>query len=219
MTATRQQIIATPEAAHVPHVHHARPRGGGVTRLLGVVLGLALAGGAVWVQSIALDSTAMGAPLTYVGRVGGEVDGGRFSMKVTSVETAALIETPERPVETDQLFLIIGASGTVPAEPLKLPPPTLLTADGLKFRATDRIPATTTLANRWLQPGFWNDGLFIFEIPPSALPGARVIFEIPTSALYGDPVMPEIEIDLGLTKSAVDQLTSTPQDVYSLKKS
>lgn len=210
MTATQEQTAPAPD-----RTGRRAPRRKD-SRVLSAVLGLALAAGAIWLQSIALDNNAMEAPLTYVGDRDDTVDGGRFSVKVTSVATAKSIETDQETVETDQVFLVVVAMGTVPSEPLKLSQPTLLTADGLKFQATDRIPATSTLANRWLQPGFWNDGFFFFEVPPAALPDAKVVFEIPNSPLYGEPLMPEVEIDLGLDQATAKQ---PPKDVHSLKKS
>jgi hypothetical protein len=183
--------------------------------VLNALLGLALAGGAIGGQALGLDSNEASAPLTYVGAKGEDTDAGRFSVRVDSFSTARAIETGTKTVPTDQLFLVVNAAATAAVKPLRLAQPTLLTQDGLRFTATDKIGDFSTLANKWVQPGYWVSGSFFFDVPPSALAGARIVFDLPAQAIT-EPYRPEVEIDLGLEEEAAKKLAATPQDLYSL---
>ncbi|WP_084964121.1 hypothetical protein [Thermoactinospora rubra] len=209
MTATQQR---TAPAGRRSRARRRRSR----TPFTHGIVGLALACGAIWVQSMAPSPEDMSAPLTYVGDKDDEVATGRFTVRVESVESARSIGTGEATVTTDQMFLILQVAATSAREPLKLPPPSLLTEEGLRFHATNKVQSMLTLSNKWVQPGMWSKGVFVFEVPPSVIAGARAVFPAPTSALYGDPVIPEAEIDLGIDDAQAKQLVSAPKDVYPL---
>ncbi|GAA2365114.1 hypothetical protein GCM10010404_19400 [Nonomuraea africana] len=212
MTATEQRRAAPPRQSR------RAPRNGGGSKVLNAVVGLALAGGAIGVQTFMLSGGDLQAPLTYVGAVKEDVDAGRFSARVDSIASARAIDTGDKTIEAgkDQVFLVVQASATVPKEPLHLLPAELLTGDGQRFAATDRIEKTKTLANPWIQPGWWISGPFVFEVPAAALPGARAVFSIPTNMLYGEPLPPEVEVDLGLDDTEARRLFTAPEDVYQL---
>ncbi|MEV0581407.1 hypothetical protein [Nonomuraea sp. NPDC050310] len=218
MTATQQE--APRSAAPAGRRSRSRRRERRGSGFLGVLVGLALAGGAVGIQSLALDSDDMALPLTYTGDRGEEVDAGRFSARVDNVETAKGIQQSDGVVATDQIFLVVTLSATVPDEPIKLTkdpaPAILLTAEGKRFAATKRVDSTLTLANRWIQPGWWAQGRVVFEVPPAVLPGSKVIVSAPNSAIYSEPLTPEAELDLGLDEEKAKQLTAAPKDVYPL---
>lgn len=217
MTAT-QQRTASPRRRQRQRPQ-ARRRGGGGSKLLNALIGLAFAGGAVGIQAMALTADDMATPLTYVGNKGQDVSAGRFSVRVKSVQSAKAIKTKDKTVETDQLFLVIGVEATVPKEPLHIKAPTLLSEDGIKYVASDRIDKGLTLSNNWVQPGWWVAGSFVFEVPASALSGARALFMEDRGlggALYGDPVQPEAEVDLGIDAAQAGQLATAPHDVYPL---
>lgn len=212
MTATDQRRSAPPRQSR------RSSRKGGGSKVLNAVVGLALAGGAIGLQTLMLTSEQLDAPLTYTGAVKDEVDTGRFSARVDSISSARAIDVGDKTIEAakDQVFLVVQAAATVPKEPLHLQPAELLTDDGKRFAATDRIEKAKTLSNPWIQPGWWSSGLFVFEVPASALPGARAVFSIPTSIFYGEPYMPEVEVDLGLDDAAAQRLFTAPEDVYQL---
>ncbi|MFB4283384.1 MULTISPECIES: hypothetical protein [unclassified Nonomuraea] len=212
MTATEQRSVA-PRGARS---RRQATRGGGGARALHVIAGLVLAAGAVAVQSIYLSGDDRGMPLTYTGAKGENVDAGRFSVRVQNVSTAKTIKAGDDTIPTEQLFLVVEAAATVPKKPLHLGKPTLLTADGKKFTATDKVDSEKTLAYPWIQPGWWTTGRFVFEVPASALPGAQAVFELPVAALYSEPLPPEAQIDLGIDEAAAKQLTSSPAEVFDM---
>ncbi|WP_113702657.1 hypothetical protein [Nonomuraea lactucae] len=215
MTATQQVSAETPvRRGRRP----ARGRRDG-SRALNAVLGLLLAGGAVGVQTLALSENDYKAPLTYVGHKGQVVDALRFTVRLDSFSTARAIQTSStKTIETDQVFLVVRASAKSSLKPYHLAQPVLLDGEGRRFSATDRIDSGLTLAAKWAQPGIWVAGPFFFEVPASALAGARVVFAPPASALPVEPYAPEVEIDLGLDEEAARRLAGTPQAVYSLIK-
>ncbi|MEV6159270.1 hypothetical protein AB0L53_53950 [Nonomuraea sp. NPDC052129] len=208
----------TATASRRPPGRRSRARRQGGSRVLGALVGLVLLGGAVGLQTRNLTPNEMDAPITTVGAKGQEVNTGRFAVRVNSVAVARAVQGASGKVETEQLFLIVQASATSATKPIHLGTPALLTSDGVSYDATDKIEASETLANPWVQPGFWVSGNFVFEIPASALEGARVVFKLPGSALV-EPFEPEAEVDLGLDGPAAAQLKSAPSDVYILKKS
>ncbi|GAA2689852.1 hypothetical protein [Nonomuraea recticatena] len=211
MTATDQRRSAPPRQSR------RAPRGGG-SKVLNALLGLALAGGAIGLQTLMLTNEDLAAPLTYTGALKEDVNAGRFSARVDSITSARAIDTGEKTIEAgkDQVFVVIQASATVPKEPLHLEPAELLTGEGQRYAATDRIEKAKTLGNPWIQPGWWASGPFFFEVPASALPGARAVFSIPTNMFYGEPHLPEVEVDLGLDDAAAQRLFTAPEDVYRL---
>lgn len=214
MTTTQQRPAA---AQRRPRPPGRRGRGG--SAVLNLVIGLAFAGGAIGLQSSALTSDDMNAPLMYAGDKGEVVDAGRFSVKVDSLESAKAIKVKTATVETDQIFLVINVSATVPKQPIHLGLPSLATEDGRTFAATDRVERSATLANPWIQPGWWSTGQYVFEVPASVLQGARAVFEEHVGivgALYGDPVTPAAIVDLGIDEALAKRLASAPKDVYTL---
>ncbi|MFD1930721.1 hypothetical protein ACFSKW_04430 [Nonomuraea mangrovi] len=207
-------MTATDQRRSAPSRQNRRASGKSGSKVLNAVVGLALACGAISLQTLMLTSHELDAPLTYTGAVKDDVDTGRFSARVDAISSARAVDTGDKTIEAGkgQIFLVVHAAATVPKEPLHLQPAELLTSDGKRFSATDRIEKSKTLANPWIQPGWWASGLFVFEVPASALPGARAVFSIPIS----DPHRPEIEVDLGLDDVAAQRLFTTPKDVYPL---
>ncbi|WP_336208525.1 hypothetical protein [Nonomuraea sp. LPB2021202275-12-8] len=210
MTATDRRPAAPRRVRRQP------PRRRAGRAVLGVLTGLVLAAGAVAVQSLELTQEGKDAPLTFLGAKGEAVDAGRFSVRVLKVSSAKAVKGQGGDVPAEQLFLVVEAEATVSKEPVHLAPPTLLTADGKKFVATDKVDKSLTLANPWIQPGWWSRGKFVFEVPSSALPGAQAVFQLPVSGLYSEPLPPEAQIDLGIDEAAGKQLASTPADVVDL---
>lgn len=210
---TTTELPAAPPDRRAP----ARRRGRAAAALH-VVVGLALAAGAIWVQSLDLTGDDQAMPLTYAGGKGEEVDAGRFSVRVDKVSTAKAVKAVDDTVATDQLFLVVDAAATSPRTPLHLGMPTLLTADGRRFAATDKINKDSTLAYYWIQPGWWARGRFVFEVPASALPGAQAVFGLPVAGLYTEPLPPEAQIDLGIDDAAARRLSSAPAEIFDLNE-
>lgn len=192
-----------------------RKRGG--SRLLNALVGLSLAGGAIGLQTFHLNANAADAPLTYLGGKGRQVDAKRFAVRLNSFAVAKAIENSGKTIQADHLFLIIDASAMSSTEPLHLGQPVLLTTDGKRFSVTDVLGGVTTLTDRWVQPGIWTNGFSYFEVPASALPGARIVITLPPAAVT-EPYQPEVEIDLGLDEAAARKLAAVPQSLYSIKK-
>ncbi|MER7505895.1 hypothetical protein AB0L05_31465 [Nonomuraea pusilla] len=220
MTAAQPGTRAEAETGDSRAARRRRKDGrpGGGSRLLNAALGLLLAAGAVALQTLHLDENAFAAPLTYTGGKGETVDAGRFTLRLDGFSVAKAVRTGiGKTVETDDLFLVVNAAAKSSLKPYHLAQPVLLTADDKRFAATDRVEALQTLASKWVQPDIWVSGSFFFEIPASALPGARVVFGLPPEVVV-EPYRPEVEIDLGLDEEAARKLAAAPQDVYSLAK-
>ncbi|MER6951755.1 hypothetical protein ABT294_47840 [Nonomuraea sp. NPDC000554] len=209
-------MTATAQRAAPRRTRRQAPRRRAGTIALNTVVGLVLAAGAVGLQTFALSGDDMDLPLTYTGAKGQDVNAGRFSVRVQKILTAKTVKTLGRTVPTEQIFLVVEAQATVPKEPVHLAQPILLAADGKRYTATDKVDKTQTLANPWVQPGWWTTGRFVFEVPPSALPGAQAVFQLPINGLYSEPLPPEAQIDLGIDDAAAKQLDSAPQDVFDM---
>jgi hypothetical protein len=212
VTATQQRSAAAPARGR----RGGRRRDGGESsKALNVIVGLLLIGGAMGVQTLHMTYGEMVAPLTYAGAKGEAVDARRFAVRVDSVSSAKSIQSHTKTIGTDNLFLIVSASAKSSRKPYHLDQPVLVTADGKKFAATDRVDNAVTLAYKWAQPEIWVGGQFFFEVPPSALADAHVVFSLQGTL---DDYAPEIEIDLGLDEAAARKLSTSPQNVYSVVK-
>ncbi|WP_327087845.1 hypothetical protein OIE66_36850 [Nonomuraea sp. NBC_01738] len=194
-----------------------RARGG--SRVGGILAGLALAGAAIAAQVYALTPNEIDAPLTAAGSMGDEVDAWRFSVKADSVTTAKAVQTDAKTVPAEQFFLVVGLSATSAKEPTNIARPTLLTADGNSYTVTDKVDTSRLITRPFVQPGFWIGGYAVFEVPADALEGARIVLRLPGGGSFVEPYSPEAEIDLGIDEAKAKQLSSSPQDVYSLKRS
>lgn len=187
-------------------------------RLAAALFGLLLAVAAVAAQRFVLSPAESATPLVYRGQMGDMVDTTRFSARVLSAKTARAIEVPDsgdyRAIPTEHLFLIVEAAATVPREPMKLAA-SLRTADGKTYHATDKVDVSRTLAYTWIQPGWWSSGVYIFEVPRQALPGARVVVHLP-SELITDIYAPQAEIDLGLDDHAAKALADAAVPTHRL---
>ncbi|MFG1696755.1 hypothetical protein [Nonomuraea sp. NPDC049309] len=215
MTVTEQRSEIAPSRR--PRRGNRRRNAG--TGAVGVIAGLAMLTAAVLLQTKALGEGAMSDPLSYTGTKGEAVDARRFTVRLDSFTTARKIKKSDtETIETGNLFLIVKASAKSSMKPYHLGQPDLLTADDKRFAATDRVDRQQTMANVWVQPDIWVSGSFFFEIPPDALPGARVVFKLPPQAGPQEPYRPEVEIDLGLDEAGARKLADSPQDVYSIVK-
>lgn len=193
-----------------------RERGTG-SRLLGLLAGLAMLAAAVAVQTLHKSEGEQADPLTYTGVKGEAVDARRFTVRLDSFMAAKSIQSGRTTIGTDNIFLIVSASAKSSRKPYHLGQPVLLTADGKRFDATDRVNSDLTLANVWVQPDIWVSGKFFFEVPASVLPGARVVFSLPGGFLV-ESYQPEVEVDLGLDEEGARKLVASPQSVYSTDK-
>ncbi|GIH29056.1 hypothetical protein Aph01nite_73660 [Acrocarpospora phusangensis] len=199
------------------------PRRGFLRRAGAAVLGLALCACAVYAQTLAMSYDQSGSNLTSHGDLGETVQTARFSVKATSVISAKAVDTRDyrgnvRKVQTSHLFLVIEVSATSPKEPFKFNAFTtvLVTADGKRYRTTDKVDPSLTFFNKWIQPGLWPTGKLIFEVPEEAVAGAGLVVASPGGGILVDSLAPEAEIDLGLTGATATRLTSGPEQYHSL---
>ncbi|MEW9554496.1 hypothetical protein [Nonomuraea sp. NPDC050783] len=209
-----------PRAAVAPSRRAPRDasRPGLGTRLLAAAAGLVLIGGAMWLQTAKLVEGELGDPITYSGAKGETIDARRFTVRLDSITAAKSLQGASETITTDNLFLVVGASAKSSLKPYNLAQPVLVTADGKRFDATDRVDRTLTLQNTYVQPDIWVSGRFYFEVPASALPGASVVFALPQQGVMVEPYQPQVEVDLGLDEEAARKLAASPQDVYSTVK-
>ncbi|MDF5751779.1 hypothetical protein [Spongiactinospora sp. TRM90649] len=214
--------MTTPPAA--PGRGGSRRRPGGRRRsgrIYNIAVGLVLAAVAVGAQHYALTPAEQEAPLASTGGIREEVATGRYTAKVNTVAAARSIEAPDgrtmKRIETDKVFLIVQASVTAPKEPTHIDG-VLLTADGKRYEATDRMPKTLTLANPWIQPGWWVTGPLVFEVPVEVVAGASLVVLPEQGAMLIEPYPPEAVIDLGLDDAAAKALVAQAQDPYSMHR-
>ncbi|WP_406318987.1 hypothetical protein OHA77_16760 [Streptosporangium sp. NBC_01639] len=202
-------------------VRRRAPRPPGRLRRAGVlVAGAALAVAAVGLQTLGLDQQARMAHLTWTGGVGEEVAASRFSARVKAVQAARVVESTDpsdkvRRATASGIFLIADVGATARREPQKLAPPVLLTEDGKRYTATDKVPSSLGITEPFIQVGWWAERTAVFEIPAAALAGSRIVLA-PKNGFMGEALLPEVEIDLGLDDAAAQRLISNAKDVYQL---
>lgn len=188
-------------------------------KVVGVVLGLLLIAAAVYAQSFVIGKDRFDDPLTVSGGMRQELATDLFSARLERVEAAKIIKVrTQYGVDedgTDDLFLVVKIGATAPRRPIKLDSH-LITADGLRFNATDRVPVTATLSGKWVQSGWWRSGFFFFEIPRDKIEGARVVVSQLPSSMFGDQYAAEASFDLGLDPAEVDQLARSAGAVYEV---
>ncbi|MFC7645475.1 hypothetical protein ACFQX6_36295 [Streptosporangium lutulentum] len=131
-----------------------------------------------------------------------------------ALETKGFSDEVKR-VTTKGIFVIVQVGAMSAREPLKLGTPVLLTDSGHGYEATDKVDASLTVTELYIQPGWWGEGITVFELPTGELPGSRIVLSPLSSALV-EPSGPEIEIDLGLDEAAARRLVSTAKDVYTV---
>ncbi|RCG31742.1 hypothetical protein DQ384_09390 [Sphaerisporangium album] len=187
-------------------------------RVLGAIAGLALACGAVYVQSLVLTPDQLNDPITTSGGMHDELVTDRFSTRVERLEFARTVRVKQTyttdEATTDNIFLIVKVGATTPRRPTRLDAH-LLTADGLRFEPTDRVAATASMADKWVQPGWWRSGFFFFEVPKPAVAGLRLVVAEPET-LFGDTWVAETSADLGLDETEAERMVGAAKDVYEV---
>lgn len=219
------------------------PAGPRVLRRIGtVIVTLAIIALATYLHTKILDQNALDAPLTTKAAIGEVAETGRFSARLDKVEFARSIElqdvrknaatgrqevTGSTRLDTKHIFVIASVSATSPKDPTRLSTAGLETPDGVFYHATDRVEERFTLGRTYIQPGFWAQGVFVFEVPPEALAGANVVLQVPSdNGIYDsiypgryDQLLPEVALGLGLDEAEAAKAVANAKDVYQLKAS
>lgn len=223
MVSVRQRPAPSPRAA----TRSGRADGGAGQRLLHLLIGLLLIAAACYAQTLVPPPEQRTSPLTSTGAVGEEVATDRFTVKVNKVIAAHSTDAEPRRegvgqdegrVRTGGIFLVLDVSATAAREAFRfgLPKPVLLTGDGKRYTLTDKVAESLTLMSQWIQPGFWTTRPLVFEVPPAALPGARLVISDRSGAIVADTGRPEAEIDLGLTEESAKDLVDRAKDYHRL---
>ncbi|WP_344866884.1 hypothetical protein, partial [Planomonospora alba] len=179
-----------------------------------------LAAAAVALQAAALDAEERSAPLTWTGGLGEEVVASRFSARVKAAYGARTVRTTDETgttatATTSGLFVVVELEATAHREPQRLGTPVLLTDDGRRYQATDKVAPSLTITHPYIQPGWWTDGVAVFEVPVGALNGARIVLPL-RNGFIGEAYQPEIEVDLDLDEAGTQRLIAEARDVYPL---
>lgn len=185
-------------------------------RVLNAVLGTVLAAAAVGLQTTVLTVDQRDDPITSSGAVGEEVRTSLFAVRVEQVTLARTFKKEQMnpvPAFPGQIYLIVSVDATATQRAIRLQSAHLLTPDGKKFAASDQVTSSELLKNKWVQPMMRTRGLIVFEVPPSALPGASMVIQEKAFSLFGDQYVPEAAIDLGLDAAA----TRSVKDVYEVR--
>lgn len=156
---------------------HARQRSGdGVTRLGGPVIVAALLAAIVALQHTLPDSDRQYRPIAAEGTVGEVVRTPDFRIEVDKVEVARAIAergSSEGPVTTQGIWVIVWARAAGEREPTRFVTPLgvqLVTRGGHGYAAHP----LSGLAATGLEPGLWQYGPLVFELPPARLAGAEL---------------------------------------------
>jgi hypothetical protein len=148
-------------------------------RTTGIVAGLILAVVAVWVKAHTPDDyDRRYAPLTSTGHIGSPVGTGLFEVKVEKVGAArSAVSRLGDVVRPGGVFVIVTASARSRRRSLSLSTALLRTRDGREFAESAKevtARADEELHSVKLGPEVWRRGVFVFEIPPTALAGAAI---------------------------------------------
>lgn len=218
-----QDARPSPRSAESPSPAPAGGAGSATVRVLrrvvNAVLGLVLVAGAVAMQTVLLEPDDLDAPITSNGGVADTVRTAFFEARVESVEAASALRRQDRdPVRPSpgQVFVIVKVSATASSRALRLESAHLVTADGLKYAATERMDSNASLSGTWVQPMWRASGLYFFEVPAAALPGSRFVVSEKPSPLFGDQYLPEASIDLGLDAAGARGLLDSAKNVYEV---
>ncbi|QYC38336.1 hypothetical protein Nocox_03535 [Nonomuraea coxensis DSM 45129] len=214
MTATEPRATALAAPGGPP----AGRRPGLGPRLLAAAAGVLLIAGAMGLQTLKLGQTEVSGPIVYTGSKGEDVDARRFTLRLDSIAAAKALQGSSKTLATDHVFLVLAVSAKSSLKPYHLAMPMLVTADGKRFEASDRVDRAVTLSNTFVQPDIWVRGRFYFEVPASALPGASALFSLPQQGVVVEPYQPQVEIDLGLDDEGARKLVASAQDVYPTVK-
>jgi hypothetical protein len=188
-----------------------------------VLIGIILLVAAVYAQSLVLTSEQKDDPLTANGAAGDVVRTDPFEARVEGVQAARTLQitgTPDPVVADDGLlFLVVKVSATAPKRPIQLTTAYLVTADGLRFDATERVRERLTLGYKWVQSGWWSTGSYFFEVPPSAVAGARLSIVGGAPKLFGDQYAAEASIDLNLSPAKAQRLIDAADEPMTVASS
>jgi len=206
-----------PPAGPTPAARRTKEaRRSGRRRILNAVLGTVLAAAAVGLQTTVPSADDRDDPITSSGTVGEDVRTSLFTLRVERVSLARRFKKENSdpiPAFPGHVYLIIAVDATATKRALRLQSAHLETPDGKTFESSDQITSPELLKNKWVQPMMWTKGLIVFEVPPSALPGASVVVQEQAFSLYQDKYVPEAAIDLGLDAAA----TRSVQDVAEVR--
>jgi len=183
------------------------------------VVGTALLAAAMWLydRKPKVEETLLD-PIRSTGRIGQVVATPRFRVQVQRVEAARSLRASSvaptaAPVRTDGVYLVVRVRGTSVREPLALRWVRLETPGGYVYRDGPRRTAAQDFPPTF-QPMIWDTVVYVFELPPRRLAGARLV-------LGEGGLLPQLtaaaEIDLGLTRARADELVRRAVDGYDLR--
>ncbi|WP_283138788.1 hypothetical protein [Rhizohabitans arisaemae] len=186
-------------------------------RLLGLVIGLALIGGAVFAQTHALSPAERTAPLGVTGGFREVIRTENFAVRLERLESAGSVtyrnlDGRSVTVETEHLFLIAMVGATSLKRVTTLRTAYLRTASGLRYDHTDKVSPARTLSAKSLQPSWWRSGFYVFEVPASALRGAKIIVMEAAVNPLGERLLPQAELDLGLDEAGATRMAAEARE-------
>jgi hypothetical protein len=135
---------------------------------------------ALWaMQRTTPNYTRLMAPIEHRGDSGATVEGRTMAVRVDRVELARSLRVHRvagtRTLDTGGVWLIVHATASSVEEPETLKAAAVETTGGLRYQQTDRVGPASLLSSKTLQPGVPVSGDLVFELPPSALPGAELL--------------------------------------------
>ncbi|RJL30874.1 hypothetical protein [Bailinhaonella thermotolerans] len=185
------------------------------------MLGVLLAAAAAWVQTLVYEPGEATQPVMTDGGLNEVISRADYSVKLEGIEAARSLKIvkkglPADVVKTDSLFLIAKVAGMATKRPTKLGTAYLLTEDGKRYDTTDMLPAGVSLNTRSVQVGWWFRGLYFFEVPKEALPGARIVVGPEPSPLFGEQFQFYARMDPGLDEDKAAKLAAQAKNDYQV---
>jgi hypothetical protein len=206
-------------------------------RAASIALALALAWAAVALQGAHWTYERSYGPFVKNGVIGRTVTEPRFTIRVEQVRSARTIRVPEgrygakpRIIPANGVFVVVIATVAARRSPVYVAAARLHTRYG-DYWTTDKLgggilsgPAVTPLGYVRFQPGMPRRGVYLFDVPPGALAGARLhvsdrdVDDAPFGFYRDDPVRfsADAHIDLGITAAGAAELTRTAATGYGL---
>lgn len=144
-----------------------------------IAAGLAMAVAAIWVKAHTPDDyDRRYAPLTSGGHIGSPVGTDMFEVRVERIAAArSAVSRLGGVARPGGVFVIVTASARSRRRPLSLSTVLLRTRDGREFGESPKeviAKPEEELHSAKLGPEVWRRGVFVFEIPPTALAGTTL---------------------------------------------
>ncbi len=166
--------------------------------------------------------TRLLAPIESRGNAGDFVRGRTIAVRVDGIEVARRVHGNclgrDRFFDTSGVWVVVHATATSIERPERVASTALESPDGTRYAHTQRLDSCSDLLlhEMQLQPDVPASGVLIYELPRTALQGAKLIA---ANALLGlSPLDSQLRVRLDLDTAAATQRLAAIRNVYELPK-